>query len=296
MISHLDKLLRHLIKTQITDLGADTQFRFQPPDYDLRTYVNGQSLNIINIYLVDLRENRKLRTNEWLRKYENGTAIDTPVPSLMDCHYLITAWSPAMVTPGIEPAIDEHDLLYKVAAVLTRNSPLTPYRIYSGSPELASVPELIRNDELPTQVMPVEGFPKLAEFWSTMGINHRWKPAIYLVVTIPVELKEEVEGPMVTTLITENQLMDSFGPPETFIQIGGFVFHAGKAVVNAWVELANDSGIRLNTTETDPEGRFQFENLHPGTYRLQSRSSLGVSDPRIVQVPSPTGEYNLVLK
>ena len=72
--------------------------------------------------------------------------------------------------------------------------------------------EIIGEAELPTSILPVEGFPKLPEFWGTMGVNHRWKPAVYLVVTLPVVLPTEVAGPMVTTRISEYR---QTGRPET---------------------------------------------------------------------------------
>jgi hypothetical protein len=72
-------------------------------------------------------------------------------------------------------------------------------------------------------VLPVEGFPKLAEFWGAMGANHRWKPAVYLVVTIPVVLRTEIAGPMVTTRITEYRQTGKPETAEVWIQIGGHV-------------------------------------------------------------------------
>ena len=65
-----------------------------PPD---RAFVlglpQGQS---VNIYLADIRENRRLRTNERLRATSvNGhptTIQESLYPAWVDAHYLITAW------------------------------------------------------------------------------------------------------------------------------------------------------------------------------------------------------------
>ena len=52
MITHLDNVLRHLFPTQVTELTAEAQVRFQPPDTDWRTYVNGLQQMALNVYLV----------------------------------------------------------------------------------------------------------------------------------------------------------------------------------------------------------------------------------------------------
>ena len=70
MIDHLDNLLHRLFRYSIAELTSDMQIRFQPPDEDWRGLVSGitdgagQPANSLNVYLADLRENRKLRTNE----------------------------------------------------------------------------------------------------------------------------------------------------------------------------------------------------------------------------------------
>src|SRR2546423_1895501 len=111
MIDHLDNLLRQLFIAQIDEINAEAQVRFQPPDDDWRTFVGQQTTNVLNVYLFDLRENRKLRSNERIREIENGIVREVPAPRRVDCHYLITAWSPATVTPAIEPTVDEHALI-----------------------------------------------------------------------------------------------------------------------------------------------------------------------------------------
>src|SRR5881275_1889471 len=105
VIELLDNLLRHLFLEQVAGVTGEAQVRFQPPDQHWRTYVSNLTLgvqpaNALNVYLVDLRENIKLRSNERVRSIENGIASDEPAPRRVDCHYLITAWSPAMVSPA----------------------------------------------------------------------------------------------------------------------------------------------------------------------------------------------------
>lgn len=299
MLPHLDNLLRHLFMKQVPSITSEEQVRFQPPDQDWRTVVSSLGVqNALNIYLVELRENRKLRTNERVREIQNGIAIDTPAPRRLDCHYLITAWSPASVTASIEPTVDEHALLYDVTAVLMNHESLVPRKVYAPDPLPAGFPELIADVELPMTILPVESFPKYAEFWGTMGNIHPWKPAVYLVVTLPVALQKEIAGPLVTTRITEYRQSGLAETAESWVQIGGTVRDkAGNATSGAWVRLEMTTGETLQTTETNALGRFGFSGLRPGRYQLRVRAEgLGEQIRQNVDVPSLTGEYDVRYK
>ncbi len=301
MIDQLDIVLRKLITSTIAGFASDDQIRFQPPDDDWRTYVKtlavgGQPANALNLYLVDLRENRKLRSNEKLRTAQNGDVTETVVPRRLDCHYLISAWSPADVTPALEPTLDEHAALYLVAAELARHDPIVPAAIYAPGPVPATFPPAFAEAEMPIAVVPPEGFIKLAEFWGTMGEKHRWRPVIYLIVTLPILTPGQAVGSMVTTSITEMLTTGVPASGETQIQIGGTVRDAQappQPVARAWVELLTMAGVRLQLASTDADGRFTFIRVAPGPYQLRaSRVGLGVVN-RNVTVPSPSGEYDL---
>jgi hypothetical protein len=307
MIDLFDNLLRQLLIEQIAELTDEIQVRFQPPNADWRTFISnltvgGQPANALNIYLAELRENRKLRSNERIRTVANGVVSEEPAPARLDCHYLISAWSPALVSPAVEPTLDEHALLSQVTAVLFRHAPFNPSRVYpAGSAALNAWPEPFRNVELPAMVLPVEGFNKLAEFWSGMGQGAVWKPAIYLVVTLPVVLLTEIAGPMVTTRITEHRISGRPETAEVWIQIGGHVLDAThplptgapSPVASAWVEIQNPAGERLQLTQTNEAGRFTFGDLRAGSYLLRAQA-LGLAPiTRPVDVPSPSGEYDL---
>jgi hypothetical protein len=104
MIDYLDNLLCDLLLAEVDGLADEVQVRYQPPDEDWRTgianlTVGGQSAIALNIYLVDLRENRKIRSNERVRNVdENGFVSEKSAPAQFDCHYPIRAWSPAQAS------------------------------------------------------------------------------------------------------------------------------------------------------------------------------------------------------
>ena len=64
MIDQLDKVLRALLVKDVP-LANDDQVRFDPPDDVWRGYVDGTLQDLaLNVYLVEARENRKLRARE----------------------------------------------------------------------------------------------------------------------------------------------------------------------------------------------------------------------------------------
>lgn len=299
MIAHLDNLLRHLLLTGVDELTDESQVQFAPPDDTWRTHVSnltvgGNPVNAVNIYLADIRENRTLRSNERIRDFSGPLPVDTPAPRRIDCHYLASAWSPATVTANIEPTLDEHALLYKVVAVLMNGEPIVPRRIYAPDPLPAGFPPEIADTELPSVILPLEGFPKMAEFWGTFGTIHPWRPMVYFVVTLPVILSKEILGPMVTTRVTEYRLIGASAPGEVFIQIGGAVMDGtGTPVANASVSIEDTLGTRIAAVVTATDGRFTFGGLNAGTFVLRVRAQGFNEATRTVTVPSATGNYDV---
>lgn len=300
MIEHLDNLLRHHLISEIQEIIDEAQVRFQPPDDSWRTYVasltvQGQPANALNVYLFDVRENRRLRSNERGRQIENHTVSEIPVPRRIDCHYLISAWSPTLLTPAVEPTIDEHALLYRVAGVLINNESLIPREVYRPDPLPPNFPVEISDTELPTVIVPQEGFPKLAEFWGT--VSWRWKPVVYLIVTLPVVLSGSVAGPMVTTRIAEFRAFGQTEIVDTSIQISGQILDGSndQPLEDSWVRIEDAGGVPVATMTTGSDGRFVFSRLRRGTHTLRVRAEGHTEATQAIQVPSITGEYDVVL-
>jgi Pvc16 N-terminal domain/Carboxypeptidase regulatory-like domain len=297
MLQAIDNMLRQLFVTQVPTITAPTQVRFQPPDDDWRSYVTTLSQPALNVYLVELRENRLMRSNGRTRQVVNNIVNETPLPRYVDVHYLITAWDPAIASPGVEPTLAEHDLLWGVIAALMAADPLTASKIYGSVGAIpGNFPAFLDNAELPTTIIPEDGFAKHAEFWGTMaGNNNPWRPAVLLIVTLPVMPPIISSAPMVTTRITEYQVPTGV---EMWAEIGGTVTAATvnppAPVVGASVAIVNTSGVQLAIVTTDSRGRFIFNMIQPGSYQLQfAAAGYAAAPPRDITVPSPTGEYNL---
>lgn len=289
MIHHLDNLLRHLFISQIDQISDEAQVRFQPPDETWRQYVanltvNGSPANALNVYLADVRENRKLRSNERRRRLENGVVWEDPAPAWVDCHYAITAWSPATSSAALEPTVDEHALLYETVRVLLQYQSLTPNDIYNYALP-AGFPLEIANLELPVEVLPVEGFPKVPEFWSS--VEHSWKPMVYLMITLPVFAPETASAAArVSSSITRLRFRNyqEGDPEELEVSIGGIITKAGnppKPIKGAEVLLVEWNRM----AKTDQDGKYYFSSLVPGNYTLQVSMDGFETATRAVTVP-----------
>ena len=303
MIDHLDTLLHRLFRNSIGELTADTQVRFQPPDEDWRALVPGitdglgNPGNSLNVYLIDLRENRKLRTAERERITQGSDIFEVPPPRRVDCHYLISAWSPVTVSIAIDPTLDEHALLAEAARVLGAHDELDPVAIYALSNPPQAPPPVIADERFPLTLLPVEGFPKYAEFWGTMGDKNRWKPCIYSVITVALKEAPVRAGPMVTTTITRALVSGEPAGADMRFHIGGTVLDTAlpsQPVPLAWVELLTLPGVRAKFTRADAQGRFVFDDVAGGAWRLRaSAPPFGVSPTRAISIPEPTGTYDI---
>lgn len=297
MLTPFDELMRQAILDR-TSLAVAEQVRFQPPDEALQADVVALNEMVLDIYLVDIRQNRQLRSNARERVNLNGTTWVEPAPERIDCHYLATAWSPVNAAPGLEPTLDEHALLYEVIAAMMPPGVLNPRRVYPPlDPRLLAWPQPFRDVDLPFQVLSVEGYGKTSEFWSTMG-HARWKPVLHLIATLPVALARTVAGPPVTTSITRFQQDALTATAETWINIGGSVRRAlgggvTEEVDGAWVRIETLGGVPLALVTTDEQGRFVFDRLRPGQYQLRTGAPGEGPLTRVVDVPSATGEYDL---
>lgn len=314
MIHLLDDLLHQLLFNTIHQLVVPPQVRFQPPDDDFRLLAMGMTdgggtpVNTLNVYLADLRENRRLRSNERERQQIGPDVFDTPPPRKVDCHYLISAWSPVPVTLTADPTPTEHALLAEVARVLGAHDEIDADAVYAAATPPALPPPALAGERLPLTLLPVEGFPKIAEFWGTMGQNSRWKPFVSVVITVTLRETPVPAGPLVTTVFTHTLPTDFPAAVETRFHIGGTVLRAAgdaNVVPLAYVELLTTGGMRLQAARADALGRFVFADVPAGNYQLRARLTVlpppamppppatAVSPLNPVTVPSPGGGYDL---
>src|SRR5260370_859912 len=192
MIDALDNILADLIQSQVPALAKTGQIGFDAPNEEWRRDVVNTNAERVNIYLFDVRENLKLRSNERRRELQkNGWYSERDDRPKLNCMYLVTAWSHmANMSPTIEATSDEHSLLYAVAEVLFRHRSIVVADVYnqgitipSGN-SLAKLPAELRDQEFPIEVGLPDTMRDLGDFWSTMqGVR---RPAFELTVTLPL--------------------------------------------------------------------------------------------------------------
>jgi hypothetical protein len=184
MIDDIDKTLETLLKHDLpAALISQVMISFAAPDAQFPP--QSVTLPAINLFLYDLRENRDLRTNEWVTERQGtGSVARKRAPVRVDCAYLITAWASAS-TPN--PAQDEHRMLGEVMKVLLRHATI-PASMLQGS--LAG-----QSPALPTAALQANNLQSLGEFWQALGGKPR--TALSYTVTVSVDPYEFVEAPVV---------------------------------------------------------------------------------------------------
>jgi hypothetical protein len=308
MIDPLDGLLRDLIQSRVPGFIGQTQVGFMPPNADWKAAVIAAGEERFNLYLYDMRENVRLRSNERQVTHAlSQTTINMPSPRL-DCTYLVTAWSPVAPGPLFDPAREEHQLLYRALAVFMQFRPLVAAEVYSttvpSGMDLATFTAAagpLVEQPLPLQAAFPDGIHEAAEFWTTMKVDSR--PAIRLTVTIPVVLDEpDAQYPSVTTLVAHYHQRGTLAVPDTVIAIGGRVLTTANntPVDGAWVQIVGKNppaivAVRKRAV-TDPDGRFTFARLPKGSYELRAVAA-GLGDKTFppFDVPLTGGTYDVHL-
>lgn len=294
MIDQLDNMVRHLLDTRLNGAAFPwaIEVAVRPPDESWRSTVNALGLPAVSVYLADVREARDQRTTRSLR------AVDAE-PFLVDCHYIVSTWIPTADAAFGTPTVVEDWLLGQVIAALVDGLPLNADRIYDAASMPADLAPILQDRDLPTDLLPPEGYPGISDFWTGMGQGNTWHPSAHLVVTFPIVRTERPVGPPVTTLsMTSNP---SIGPdgstPDQSIDIGGVITDGGgEAVDGAWVRLVTADDRTVAAAATDAAGRFRLLGVPAGEYRLHAGSSVHPSTDQPIEIPARFGDaYDVVL-
>lgn len=314
MIDALDNLLVDLIQSRAPAMPGPipVQVAFEPPGDDWRNFVANSNSLQLNVYLYDVRENVKFRSNERTFEYLGGWYREHRAPPILNCMFLITAWSNVTANlPAVEPTPDEHALLYNVAEVLLRHRSIVIADVYQtgitipSGRNLASLPPQLQDEELPIEVGYAETAEDMLDFWNTM--RGAWRPGLKLKVALPVfPLEPASVDAMVTTLIGDYRQWDHPGSSEVLHTFGGAVLAPvplappgtpDVPVSDAYVRVLGLAPPAIQIVDrhviTGDDGRFLFARLQAGQYRLRAISAGRPPLQRDIDLPSETGEYDL---
>lgn len=194
MIDDLDTTLEVLLKRELpTWLVDQVAISFATPDEEFPPTT--VPLPAINLFLYDVRENRDLRSNEWLiERHNDGRVTRQRAPTRVECSYLITAWAN---TNSHTTAQEEHRILGAVMQVLLRH-PSLPNAVLQGALK-------DQQPALPTTSLQTGRLQSPVDFWQALG--GKPKAALHCTVTISVAAQEPVEGgpPVVDKVIRIKQ-------------------------------------------------------------------------------------------
>lgn len=176
MFQELDSVLAELLRRELPPgLVEQASISFATPDSQFPP--QSVTLPAIDLFLYEMAENRDLRdTQPQLERQADGTAVRTPAPVRVDCHYLVTAWAKAHAP---NPEQDEHQLLGEVMRVLLRHREI-PAAVLGGT-------------SLAAQTLPVRACVSQpsrqqgrGDFWQALG--GRPRAAFHYTVTIAIDV------------------------------------------------------------------------------------------------------------
>ena len=202
-------LLEYELKTPGEEVVPDLSISFDQPDEEFPPA--SITKPAVNLFMYDIREDLKLRHNERFF-YELNSPTTTTVsrnPLLVECSYLVTAWSDSEVAA----AHDEHYVLSTIVKALRRYNCLPdtlPNKIDpNGAPVQILQGSLQGMFPLPRAFTIQDGYLQtLGEFWRSMG--HEPKPRFNYTVTIAVDAFEPRERSVIDTV--ELSLAESAAP------------------------------------------------------------------------------------
>lgn len=287
MIDDLDRSVGKLFELEFgSPLPFDLSFRI--PDKTFTPVSNARTT--LNCYLYDIRENRDLRdVGRYLERRAGGQYSLDAAPCRVKASYCITAWSPGAAESGVDPHLDEHNLLAAVLRVLLRH-PEFPRAALIGTLVAQKMP-------LPTQIAQPDSARNSGDFWNAIGGQLR--PSLEYGVSVALDYQAGEEGPLVTSVHARVGSRDGGAerlvpPADPLYAVGGTVWSSGPAaapVSGAWVRIDETGELAV----ADTAGQFLVRQVEPGLYTLRVRAIGFQEGARPLPVPLAAGSYDIHL-
>ena len=278
MFSDLDSTIARLLhdapQGELPEL-RNSEVSFETPDFNF-----APAQDTVSLFLYEVKENRELRDPTPVVERAGTGFVRHSAPLRADCSYIATTWGTGAA--GAVRVASEHRLLGQALIWLSR-FPTIPAQYLQGV--LASPRRFY---PLPTMVAQMDPNQHAGDFWTAMGIAPR--PAFYLVVTTELPLSFPTEGPLVTTADAGYLQPGQPASREEWLSFGGQVRDAGGAPVPGSSVVLDPAG-RMEVTDAD--GHFRFDKVAAGGYTLQARAPGHPDVSRAIQVPEPSGEYDV---
>jgi hypothetical protein len=178
MLHEVHSALQRLLYERGQISAREVDIQFERPTREL---IDKLTRPTINLFLFDLQENTELRQNDFRTRSSNRGAERYLPPRYFDLRYMVS-----VLTSAIE---DEHLLLWRVLTTLVRHPRFPPDLL---SEELRDPDHL-----LTSKVSQDDDGERLSSIWNALGVPPR--PTLSYILTVPVDMDQVVETPLVLT-------------------------------------------------------------------------------------------------
>ena len=228
----------------------------------------------VNLFLFDFVENTEMRQSSFPVTRTSDHAERRMPPRRVDLRYMVSA-----LTTEIE---DEHRLLWRVLATLLK---------YAQIPD-DLLPEEMRGGEIPltTKTNQMDEGRRLLDVWGGLGVSPH--PAIYYVVTAPLDLDVVVRSPLVLTrTLRYRRVADDEAVGDSATDIGGVVRDkSGEPIAGARILI---EGSAREPVLTNTMGQYLLPAVPQGALRV--RVTLPGGKARTQTLTVPAASYDITL-
>lgn len=241
-----------------------------------RQWADSRPLPTLNCFLYAVEEFAELRSSAMQATAAGGRVTQRMPPRRYNLRYQVTAWSS-------EPA-DEHLLIWRALAALTRHNPL-PDDLLAAELRAPGLP-------FPTRVGAYEGGPSATDLWSALVLPPR--PALLYTVVAPLDLEITLDAPIVLSAsVRTRRLGAGDGPPDREgLLVGGVVRNAaGESVAGAVVALDGSGQVSV----TDTLGRYTLRIHRPGLLQVSVTTGEEAPQARSFTFDRQSAIYDITL-
>jgi hypothetical protein len=256
----------------LTLSGATIDFKTPPKNFN-------PSVDTINLFLLEVKENRVLHDPEPIYEFNAGVYTRKTPPMRVDVTYVVTAWASST---AIDPIETEHNLLAQALGWLN-HYPVIPAALVPNQPYPVLMFTALPDERL-----------NIGEFWSALGIQPRAAFTITATVALDYSLAIPFGPPVVTKEIQiKRKMPPGIAEPllDITFEIAGTIrsVATGNAIPDVHVTLLPFGWI----TDTDVNGHFYFTGLVAGNYTLKAtKANFNAPNKPIVVPPAPGAGAN----
>jgi hypothetical protein len=275
MIDELDEGLRRLLIRELPIRDGEVEISFHQPS---REWSGRLGRPTLNLFLYDVRENTKLRFDQFYKEMERkeGKVTQVRKPLRYDLYYMLTAWA--------KDPEDEHRILGRAVVALSRSAYLpeefVPESAKSASPPLPPVS---------IQVAQHEVLERPSDIWNVM--DNLMRPAVPCVITMAINPFAPFAVPMPRSVefrMGDVDMTDIADQTDKFFAVRGKL-HSRAPLQQVRLRVVE----KAQEVPLEASGDFAIHNLRAGNYTLEVLAEGRAPSRHALTVPSPSYDVEL---